>query len=75
MFRNRRSSFENHISKRKDICVAVPKKRTSRGSQGRRRSHLALEAAQLVTTNTGRLVPRRLKNAAELGLLSTAKKA
>lgn len=55
--------------------MAVPKKRTNRSAQGRRRSHLALEAAQLVTTKTGRLVPRRLKKAAELGLLSTAKKA
>jgi hypothetical protein len=55
--------------------VAVPKKRTNHGAQGRRRAHLAIEPAQLVAAKNGRLVPRRLKKAAELGLLSTAKKA
>jgi hypothetical protein len=55
--------------------VAVPKKRTTRSSQGARRSHLALKVAQLETTSTGALVPRRLKRAAELGLLKTVKKA
>jgi hypothetical protein len=55
--------------------VAVPKKRTTSSTQGARRSHLALVATQLVTTKTGALVPRRLKKAAELGLLKTTKKA
>jgi hypothetical protein len=54
--------------------VAVPKKRTTRSSQGQRRSHLALVATQLVSTTTGLLVPRRLKKAAELGLLKNTKK-
>jgi hypothetical protein len=55
--------------------VAVPKKRTTRTIQGQRRSHLALVPTQLVTTSKGELVPRRLKKAAELGLLKTSKKA
>jgi hypothetical protein len=54
--------------------VAVPKKRKTRGAQGQHRAHLALVPAQLVRTSTGRLVPRRLKKAAELGLLKTAGK-
>jgi ribosomal protein L32 len=54
--------------------VAVPKKRTTRGTQGQRRSHLALEVTQLVSTSTGLQVPRRLKRAAELGLLKNTKK-
>ena len=54
--------------------MAVPKKRKTRGSQGQHRSHLALAAAQLVSTKTGRLVPRRLKKAADLGLLKTSVK-
>jgi ribosomal protein L32 len=54
--------------------VAVPKKRTTRTIQGQRRSHLALTATQLVRTSSGAVVPRRLKKAAELGLLKTAKK-
>jgi hypothetical protein len=36
---------------------------------------LALTATQLVSTTTGMLVPRRLKKAAELGLLKNTKKA
>lgn len=54
--------------------MAVPKKRTTRGSQGQRRSHLALTAQQLIEVK-GILVPRRLKKAAELGLLKLTKKA
>jgi hypothetical protein len=54
--------------------VAVPKKRTTRSTQCQRRSHLALQITQLVTASTGALVPRRLKRAAELGLLKTTKK-
>jgi len=53
---------------------AVPKKRTTSSRQGQRRSHLALVATQLVEVN-GRLLPRRLKKAAELGLLKASKKA
>ncbi|QQR52408.1 50S ribosomal protein L32 [bacterium] len=49
--------------------MAVPKKRTTRGAQGQRRSHLALKAVQLVRTTAGGLVPRRLKKAVELGLV------
>jgi hypothetical protein len=55
--------------------VAVPKKRTTRSTQGQRRSHLALSATQLVSTTAGALIPRRLKKAAELGLLKPSKKA
>ena len=54
--------------------MAVPKKRTTRSSQGARRSHLALNAAQLVATAAGQLVPRRFKKAAELGLVKPAVK-
>ena len=54
--------------------MAVPKKRTTRTVQGQRRSHLALTPVQLVRTAAGALVPRRLKKAAELGLLKTSKK-
>ncbi len=54
--------------------MAVPKKRTTRTAQGQRRSHLALSPVQLVRTTAGALVPRRLKKAAELGLLKTTKK-
>lgn len=54
--------------------MAVPKKRTTRSIQGQRRSHLALKATQLVATAAGALVPRRLKKAAELGLVKTASK-
>lgn len=54
--------------------MAVPKKRTTRASQGQRRSHLALKAAQLVSTTAGELIPRRLKKAAEMGLISFNKK-
>jgi ribosomal protein L32 len=54
--------------------VAVPKKRTTSSTQGQRRSHLALSTAQLVTVG-GKQVPRRLKRAAELGLLKNTKKA
>jgi hypothetical protein len=55
--------------------VAVPKKRTTSSTQGQRRSHLALKVTQLVTTTSGTLVPRRLKRAAEMGLLKNTKKA
>ena len=55
--------------------MAVPKKRTTRTVQGQRRSHLALAAAQLQLTADGKHIPRRLKRAAELGLLKTTKKA
>ncbi len=55
--------------------MAVPKKRTTRSTQGQRRSHLALKVAQLVTTSNGTLVPRRLKRAAELGLVKNTRKA
>lgn len=55
--------------------MAVPKKRTTRSTQGQRRSHLALSPKQLIRTSTGALVPRRLKKAAELGLLKITKKA
>jgi hypothetical protein len=54
--------------------VAVPKKRTTRSAQGQRRSHDALKAPQLISV-AGRLIPRRLKKAAELGLLKFSKKA
>jgi ribosomal protein L32 len=55
--------------------VAVPKKRTTSSTQGQRRSHLALKAKDLVPTKSGGLVPRRLKKAADLGLLPQANKA
>jgi hypothetical protein len=54
--------------------VAVPKKRTTSSTQGQRRSHHALKAVQLETVN-GLTIPRRLKKAAELGLLKITKKA
>lgn len=54
--------------------MAVPKKRSTRTVQGQRRSHLALKATQLVSTAAGALVPRRLKKAAELGLIKPATK-
>ena len=54
--------------------VAVPKKRTTSSTQGQRRSHLALKTKQLITVN-GLTIPRRLKKAAELGLLKITKKA
>lgn len=50
--------------------MAVPKKRTTRSTQGQRRSHDALKAPQLIKV-AGELIPRRLKKAAELGLLKT----
>lgn len=53
--------------------MAVPKKRTTRSSQGQRRSHDAIVPAQLINVD-GQLIPRRLKKAAELGLLKTSKK-
>jgi hypothetical protein len=55
--------------------VAVPKKRTTSSTQGQRRSHMALKAPQLITAPGGQLIPRRLKKAAELGLLKFTKKA
>ncbi len=54
--------------------MAVPKKRTTRSSQGQRRSHDALKPKQLETVK-GQSIPRRLKKAAELGLLKLTKKA
>ena len=55
--------------------MAVPKKRNTRSAQGQRRSHLALKVTQLVSAPGGQLIPRRLKKAAELGLLKFKKKA
>jgi ribosomal protein L32 len=55
--------------------VAVPKKRTTSSTQGQRRSHLAIKIGQLVRAQNGAMVPRRLKKAADLGLINTAKKA
>ncbi len=55
--------------------MAVPKKRKTRGAQGQHRSHNALVPTQLVSATGGRLIPRRLKKAAELGLLKTVGKA
>ena len=46
----------------------------TRGAQGQRRSHDAIQPAQLINVG-GQLVPRRLKKAAELGLLKTGRKA
>jgi hypothetical protein len=54
--------------------VAVPKKRTTRSAQGQRRSHDALKPAQLISVG-GRMISRRLKKAAEMGLLKFKKKA
>ncbi len=54
--------------------MAVPKKRTTRGAQGQRRSHDALKHPNLITVN-GMTITRRLKKAAELGLLKLTKKA
>lgn len=51
--------------------MAVPKKRTTRGIQGKRRSHLALKPVQLQTASDGSLVPRRLLKAVSLGLIKT----
>ncbi len=51
--------------------MAVPKKRTTRAAQGQRRSHDALQAPQLVSGPKNQQIPRRLKKAAELGLLSS----
>jgi hypothetical protein len=55
--------------------VAVPKKRTTSSTQRQRRSHQALAASQLVPNSSGAPVPRRLKRAAELGLLPKVNKA
>lgn len=55
--------------------MAVPKKRTTRSAQGQRRSHDAIQPQQLVSDGKGNLIPRRLKKAAELGLLKLIKKA
>ncbi len=54
--------------------MAVPKKRTTSSTQGQRRSHLALKAPQLIAAPDGQLIPRRLKRAAEMGLLNLNKK-
>ncbi|HSX02682.1 MAG TPA: 50S ribosomal protein L32 [Candidatus Saccharimonadia bacterium] len=54
--------------------MAVPKKRRTRGSQGQHRAHDAIQPTQLETVN-GLTIPRRLKKAAQLGLLKLAKKA
>jgi hypothetical protein len=51
--------------------MAVPKKRTTRGAQGQRRSHHALKPVQLQTASNGALVPRRLIKAVSLGLIKT----
>jgi hypothetical protein len=50
---------------------AVPKKRTTRGAQGRRRAHLALQPTQVQPNG----LPRRLAKAVSLGLIKTSKKA
>jgi ribosomal protein L32 len=55
--------------------VAVPKKRTTRSAQGQRRSHDALKSPQLIVAPGGNMITRRLKKAAELGLLKLTKKA
>ena len=52
--------------------MAVPKKRTTSSTQGQRRSHDALKPAQLIKVG-GLTVTRRLKKAAELGLLKNSK--
>jgi hypothetical protein len=49
--------------------MAVPKKRTTRGVQGQRRSHHALKPVQLQATADGTMVPRRLLKAVTLGLI------
>lgn len=54
--------------------MAVPKKRTTRSTQGQRRSHLALKAAQLQPAENGHLVPRRLLKAVSLGLVKTSQR-
>ncbi len=54
--------------------MAVPKKRTTSSTQGQRRSHLALKATQLISVKGGNLIPRRLKKAAEMGLINFDKK-
>jgi hypothetical protein len=51
--------------------MAVPKKRTTRGAQGQRRSHDALKGAHLQPASNGALVPRRLFKAVSLGLIKT----
>lgn len=53
---------------------AVPKKRRTSSKQGKNRSHQALQPGQLVPTTAGELIPRRLKKAAELGLLKLTKR-
>ena len=54
--------------------MAVPKKRSSRSAQGQRRGHHALKATQLLMSEVGLAVPRRLLKAANLGLLKKTSK-
>ncbi len=49
--------------------MAVPKKRTSRASQGQRRSHHAIKPTQLLLASNGERLSRRLLKAASLGLI------
>ncbi len=50
--------------------MAVPKKRTTSSARGQRRSHDARTTTQLVSAKSSKHpVPRRLKRAAERGLL------
>ncbi len=52
--------------------MPVPKKRRTSSTRGQRRSHDNLESLQLMYEKNSKLnVPRRLKKAAELGLLKT----
>lgn len=53
--------------------MAVPKKRTTRGAQGQRRSHHALTETAVVPAPGGLQIPRRLLKAATLGLLKRTK--
>lgn len=54
--------------------MAVPKKRTTSASRGQRRAHDAARPVQLVpSSQTSKLVPRRLKKAIALGLVKTDK--
>lgn len=49
--------------------MAVPKKRTTQSTKGQRRSHHAIKPTQLLAGPDGKLLPRRLLKAAQLGLL------
>ena len=50
--------------------MAVPKKRNTSAARGQRRAHDALSVPQLVVAKNSKYpVPRRLKRAAERGLI------